>query len=122
MSKKLFETETPFSKELLKSRDMVIDITNTLKSDEISLYHTQDTSLEELERDMILIKDLQMKILDKDQSVLITLSKLRKSLSNLLTLKRTSKGKTSVTVKEGQVVKVGDVLYVIKDNIPVLKE
>jgi hypothetical protein len=114
--------ETPFSKELLKSRDMVIDITNTLKSDEISVYHTQDTSLEELERDMILIKDLQVKILDKDQSVLITLSKLRKNLSNLLTLKRTSKGKTSVTVKEGQVVKVGDVLYVIKDNIPVLKE
>jgi hypothetical protein len=121
MSKKLFETETPFSKELLKSRDMVVDVDNALKGDKISLYHTRETSLEELERDMALVKDLQVKILDKDKSVLITLSKIRKNLSTLLTLKRTSKGKTSVSVKEGQTVKIGDVLYVINDGKPVLK-
>jgi regulator of replication initiation timing len=108
-------TDVPLSKEL-------DSLSNRVKAsiNDIDVIDTRvnklDLSLKETEDLMAMVKDLQMQVSDQNHSFLVSLSKLRKSLSNRIALKRKAKGKGSLKLEEGQKVIFNNVEYIVKNG------
>jgi hypothetical protein len=88
----------------------------------LSSLETAPLTLKEYEELMSFVKDAQQRVSNQEDSLLISLHKLRSLLSVKITSGRKLKGYKTVKMNEGDTYMLGNKTFVIKDGGVILKQ